>query len=186
MDKIILKSNMILRGQENAYNYVSGGYAGYRRHERCCEEQNHDSDQRIGKKNHLTYKKVFICSPFRPDGETDEEKKTCSDINIMMAILACDNAVERGYLPLCPHLYFPLFLLDGDPTERELGIRFGKAWLEECDEIWIVGDYITEGMEEEIEYAFELGKPMKNAYVPPEAVCAFAEMACGWNCPDYC
>ena len=36
----------------------------------------------------------------------------------------------------------------------------GMLWLAECDEIWVVGNRITEGMEREIDMAKELGIPM--------------------------
>lgn len=115
------------------------------------------SGQRQMKQKH---RKVFICSPFRPEGRTKEEQEKDLDLNIKAARKACMMAVENGYLPLAPHLYFPQFLSDGDAGERELGIRFGKEWLDECDELWVIGTKVTEGMESEIAMADEKGIPV--------------------------
>ena len=199
MHKNNLKSNRILHDQKTVQNDVNRNYAGVRKIDGCHNvhlKEEPGSKNLTGSKiptgrknqprtrNQPENKKVFICSPFRPEGKNDEEKKIWSVIDIMIAMLACDNAVERGYLPLCPHLYFPYLFLNGDPIERDLGLRFGKEWLDECDEIWVVGDQITEGMAEQIEYATELGKPMENVCVPAEIVSTFAEIAYSWSATD--
>lgn len=67
----------------------------------------------------------------------------------------------RGYSPMAPHLYFPQFLNDGDPEERETGIEMGLKWLDGCDELWVVGDRISSGMAAEIARASEAGIPIK-------------------------
>ena len=97
-------------------------------------------------------KKVFICSPYR---SKDNKEK-----NIVTAQKACKAALKKGYLPYAPHLYFPQFLSDSDPQQRELGIMFGLSWLADCDELWVIGDIITEGMQREINSAEELGVPV--------------------------
>ena len=187
------KSHKILSDQKTALADVTEGHAEDRKHDGCRKVRLNEQPGRkipTGRKNQTATrnqpenKKVFICSPYRPEGKDDEEKKIWSVINIMIAMLACDNAVERGYSPLCPHLYFPYLFLYGDPIECELGLRFGKEWLDLCDEIWVIGDQITEGMAEQIEYAIELGKPMKNVCVPAEIVSTFAEIAYSWSATD--
>ncbi len=109
-------------------------------------------------------KKVFICSPFRPVGATREDRDKDWKQNIGLAKQACRYAVEKGYVPYAPHLYFPLFLSEEDPTEREMGIIMGLSWLLRCDEIWVCGMRISEGMSREIAQAKEWNKPTK-AYV---------------------
>lgn len=56
-----------------------------------------------------------------------------------------------------PHLLFPQFLKDEDPEERKLGIKLGLEQLAMCDELWIFGEEISEGMSQEIFYAEEKG-----------------------------
>ena len=88
-------------------------------------------------------KKVFICSNYRGDVET----------NVKNAIYWCKEATNQGYLPIAPHLYFPQFLDDDIPSERESGIAWGIDILSDCDELWICSENISGGMKREIEYA---------------------------------
>lgn len=87
--------------------------------------------------------KVFICSPYR--GDVYE--------NILNAKRYCRMAVESGYIPFAPHLFFPRFLRDGDETERELALRMGRVFPDDCRELWVFGDTVTEGMRAEINRA---------------------------------
>ena len=199
MYKNNLKSHKKLSDKKMVRSDVTGVRDGDRKHDGCSKARLNEQPGRknqpgrkipTGRKNQSATrnqpenKKVFICSPYHSEGKDNEDKKIWSVINIMIAMLACDNAVERGYSPLCPHLYLPYMFLYGDPIECELGLRFGKEWLDECDEIWVVGDQITEGMAEQIEYATELGKPMENVCVPAEIVSTFAEIAYSWSTTD--
>ena len=84
--------------------------------------------------------KVFICSPFAGDMESNVEK----------ALRYCRFALGKGKLPIAPHCYFPRFMDDGNPAERELGIFFGLRLLHECREVWVFGTRISEGMKREI------------------------------------
>ena len=87
--------------------------------------------------------KVFICSPFR--GEVYK--------NILNAKKYCRFAVDSGYIPFAPHLFFPRFLSDENEHERNLGIKMGKVFLDDCRELWWFGETITEGMQIEIDRA---------------------------------
>ena len=110
-------------------------------------------------------KKVFICSPFRPSGGSSEEREKDRKKNIALAKEACRYAVRKGFIPYAPHLYYPGFLSDEDPDERELGIILGLSWLVGCDEVWIAGVRISKGMSREIAIAMEWRIPIKS-YLP--------------------
>ena len=110
-------------------------------------------------------KKVFICSPFRGLGRTEQEAKKNYLGNMELAKKACRYATGEGCIPYCPHLYFPRFLVDSDPDEREIGMLMGQTWLKQCSELWVIGRRISQGMKSEIAYAKELGIPVKH-YVP--------------------
>lgn len=84
--------------------------------------------------------KVYICSPFAGDMEANAEK----------ALKYCRFALCKGKLPIAPHCYFPLFMDDTNPAERELGLSFGLRLLYECRELWIFGGRISDGMKREI------------------------------------
>lgn len=88
----------------------------------------------------MVLKKVFICSPYRGDVET----------NIQKARQAARIAVGCGYLPIAPHLYFPAILDDSDEHERIEGIKLGIELMKEASELWVIGTSVTAGM------AFEL------------------------------
>lgn len=101
-------------------------------------------------------KKVFICSPFAATAKDKEKKRKETIHNIHTAQVASLYAVMEGAIPYTPHLYFPQFLDDEDPESRELGQLLGLMWLKDCDELWVIGRRISEGMKKEIEMAKKL------------------------------
>ncbi len=109
--------------------------------------------------------KVFICSPFRPTGDTPEAQAKSHKANKITARYACQYAVANGLQPICPHLYYPTFLDDDVEDEREIGILLGLISLSECKELWIVGRRISAGMEKVIAQAEKWGIPIKH-YIP--------------------
>ena len=86
---------------------------------------------------------VYICSPYSGDIET----------NVEAAKRYSRLAVDKGFIPLTPHLLFPQFLDDDIPEERELGLFFGNALMSKCSEVWVFGERISAGMESEIKRA---------------------------------
>lgn len=86
---------------------------------------------------------VYICSPYAGDTES----------NIKAAQKYSRFAVNKGYIPIAPHLLFPQFMNDADPTERKLGLFFGNALMSKCSEVWVFGERISAGMEAEIKRA---------------------------------
>ena len=103
------------------------------------------------------HKRAFICSPLRPRGATAGQRADDLRHNRQLAQLGCRYAVSLGYLPMAPHLFFPEFLSEDRPEEREKGIQFGLEWLSGCDELWVIGNRITEGMKREIALAKTMG-----------------------------
>ena len=86
---------------------------------------------------------VYICSPYAGDVEK----------NVEAAQRYSRFAVDRGYIPIAPHLLFPQFLNDRSPKERQLGLFFGNALMSKCSEVWVFGSRISAGMEAEIKRA---------------------------------
>ena len=86
---------------------------------------------------------VYICSPYAGDVEK----------NVEAAQRYSRFAVEKGYIPIAPHLLFPQFLNDRNPKERQLGLFFGNALMSKCSEVWVFGSRISAGMEAEIKRA---------------------------------
>ena len=86
---------------------------------------------------------VYICSPYSGDTET----------NIKKARDFCRYALDRGQIPLAPHLMFPQFMKDADPSERELTIFMDIVLMGKCSEVWVLNEIISEGMGIEINKA---------------------------------
>lgn len=96
-------------------------------------------------------KRVFICSRYAGDIRH----------NTAIAQRLCRMAVERGCAPFAPHLIYPLFLYDGNSSEREAGIACGLMFMEICDEVWVfTGAGLSDGMRREVAHAQSLGKPV--------------------------
>lgn len=86
---------------------------------------------------------VYICSPLRGDIENNVAKAEEFSIFCYM----------QGNLPIAPHAIFSRMLNDNIPEERKAGMEMGMQLLGICDELWVFGNTITEGMQAEIEWA---------------------------------
>ena len=93
---------------------------------------------------------VYICSPFSGDeeGNTAKAKKYSR------------FAVDAGVIPFAPHLLLPLYMKE--ETERELAMFMNMVFLGRCEELWVFGSVISEGMQMEIKKAQK--KNMKIRY----------------------
>lgn len=89
------------------------------------------------------YPIIFVSSPYR--GEIDK--------NIKKAKKYSRFVVEKGGIPFTPHLLFPQIMDDDSLRERDLAMHFNYVLLGKCQEIWIFGENITEGMAKEIKIA---------------------------------
>lgn len=99
----------------------------------------------------IAEKLVYIASPYAGDTER----------NIAFARAACRLAVDQGFVPVAAHLLYPQFLDDTVPVQRELGIRLGLKLLAACSELWLCGERISDGMQEEWKEAERLGMPVR-------------------------
>ena len=107
----------------------------------------------------MKQKMIFICSPYRADEADLLERAKTMQRNIELARKGCRIAVERDYIPFAPHLFFPQFL--NEEAERSTGIMMGVQMLSLCDELWVLGRKVTDGMAKEISYARYLGMPVR-------------------------
>ena len=58
-------------------------------------------------------------------------------------------------------MLYPQILDDRIPDERTAGIQMGLRVLKACDELWVCGDFISHGMQAELDAAKEWGIPVK-------------------------
>ncbi len=101
-------------------------------------------------------KLIYIASPLRGD----------YDRNIRQAAQYCENACSLGVIAFAPHLYFTQLYNDTIAEEREKGLEMGLAMLEKCEELWVMGTHISQGMRGEIDRAKELGIPIYQVDMP--------------------
>ena len=94
-------------------------------------------------------KLVYICSPLR--GVIEE--------NIKKAQRYCEYAAGCNVIQLAPHAIFTVYLNDNILEQRAQGLKMGLELLKRCDEIWVCGDEISQGMQGEIELATQLHIP---------------------------
>jgi hypothetical protein len=100
-------------------------------------------------------RRVYVCHPYRGAHEA----------NLRRVTAICRALVERGFLPIAPHLYLPSFV---DPNrERDLAIGLCLDLISTCDELWAYGNFVTSGMHCEIERAKLLGLPVR--FIPEAA-----------------
>ena len=84
---------------------------------------------------------VYICSPYSgdPPGNTEKARRYSR------------FAVDQGAIPIAPHLLLPQYMKE--ETERELAMLMDMVILDRCKEVWVFGDFISAGMQSEIDRA---------------------------------
>jgi hypothetical protein len=92
-------------------------------------------------------KLIYVASPLKGDYEGNMEK----------AREHCRYVMSKGHIPFAPHLLFTQFLNDEVPEERQAGMQMGLDMLERCDELWVFGETLSDGMMVEILEAARLG-----------------------------
>ena len=95
---------------------------------------------------------VYICSPY--SGANKEQ-------NISNAQRYCRFAVDSGYLPIAPHLFFPQFMDDGNGRDHNTAMFMNMVLMSKCAEVWVFGDTISNGMAAEIRRAEETQRPVR-------------------------
>ena len=102
-------------------------------------------------------KKVYICGPLGGDVEGNLERVK----RYTRYALMCGTA------PDVPH-YYALCLNDDNQKEREIGLAAGLGMLWFCDELWVFGQTVTEGMKQEIQFCKHLN--IKTRYVSEKEI----------------
>lgn len=103
----------------------------------------------IEKESRVWKSLVYVASPFAGDIARNTEN----------AVRYCRFAVDSGAIPLAPHLYLPRFM--SEETEREAAMFMNMVFLGKCEQLWVFGDRITNGMAAEIAKAKKRGMPIR-------------------------
>jgi len=114
-----------------------------------------------------TYTRVIIESPCA--GANGEQVQRNEDY-LHEALL---DSIKRGEAPIASHglLAFSGVLDDANPEERRSGMAAGFAWYASAERIVVYADLgISPGMEQGIELARHLGKPVDMRHIRPGPV----------------
>ena len=94
---------------------------------------------------------VYICSPY--SGNVEE--------NVKKAREHCRFVLNSGCIPIAMHLLLPQFMDDNNPKERDLALFIDLVIMGKCQEVWVFGDRISDGMAIEIAKAKKRGQGVK-------------------------
>ena len=90
-------------------------------------------------------KKVYVCAPL--GGNIEENLKKVKTYT--------EYALRCGTAPVVPHFYAEC-LDDNKPKDREVGLAAGMSLLWLCDEVWVFGDAVSDGMKNELQFSKNL------------------------------
>lgn len=104
---------------------------------------------------------VYVCSPYRLEREMDEEKKRKCEADVKTARMACRMLAKLGYMPLAPQLYFSRFISTLDDMELVDYKTLAQEWLMQADEMWLIGNVMTEEMAKDVSVARSRNIPVR-------------------------
>lgn len=91
------------------------------------------------------------------------------DKNTKYAQAACKDCMKRGEIPFASHLFFPQFLDEQSPVERQLSIQAGFHYWREFDKIvFYIDNGISAGMKDALERVVKEGKLWEARQLPKE------------------
>lgn len=97
---------------------------------------------------------VYIAHPLRGDWAR----------NIAAAKAYSAHALLLGYGPMAPYIVVDGVLDDSVEEQRRAGLAFDLAVIARCDEVWLCGPRISEGMRIEEAEAVRLGIPVRRMH----------------------
>lgn len=108
-----------------------------------------EKDGRAARKAAAYRPLVYICSPYSGGIER----------NTYQARAYSRFSVAKHAIPIAPHLLYPQFM--DEDTEREFSLFMCIVLLGKCDEVWVFGDTVSEGMAAEIARAKKQRKTIR-------------------------
>lgn len=114
-----------------------------------CGPATREAPAHIDKEERRWKPLVYVASPFAGDTARNTEN----------AIRYSRFAVDSGAIPLAPHLLLPRYM--SEETEREEAMFMNMVLLGRCEQLWVFGDRITEGMAAEIARAQKRRMPIR-------------------------
>ena len=109
----------------------------------------HEALSNIEKETRAWKPLVYVASPFAGDEARNAEN----------AARYCRFAVDSGAIPLAPHLFLPSFMSEAE--ERDEAMFMNMVFLGKCEQLWVFGVRITDGMAAEIAKAEKRQMPIR-------------------------
>jgi hypothetical protein len=124
-------------------------------------------------------KRISIESPYRSNAHYTLAQ------NVTLARAICRRAVEQGHNPYAMHLFYPQFMDEDNPVERDLAIELGQLWGYQAEEVWFCrrrNEPPSGGMKSSHDYYSHLGNVMRFFIVDPDGyiVQELQEHEFGW------
>ena len=92
------------------------------------------------------------------------------DEGILAAKQYALRAAVLGYMPIVPYILMDGVLDDTDIQDRNLGMQLDLKQLVNCEEIWLCGEKVSNGMEKEQELATLIHLTEKRFLNPSECL----------------
>ena len=109
----------------------------------------HEALSKIKKEERPWKPLVYVASPFAGDESRNTEN----------ARRYCRFAVDSGAIPLAPHIFLPRFM--SEARERDAAMFMNTVFLGKCEQLWVFGERITDGMAAEIAKAQKRRIPIR-------------------------
>lgn len=144
---------------------VESTLRGYRKHVDDLQNDNRRlvDERRAADIHYRDVRVVYVAHPLNAPTEAER------NANIARAARWCAWAFKSGYAPVADWIVLASQL---DESWREQGLRADCALIKRCDELWLVGGRVSEGMRIEAAAARLVGVPVKDLTAlgeePPE------------------
>jgi hypothetical protein len=107
----------------------------------------------------MTLTDVIKMIGHKPIAFVSSKYKCDIEANVLMAREYTKIAIEKGFIPITPHLYLPDVLDDNDPKQREQALQICLGLVISCDVFMLCGDMPEDSfMVEEHKQALRCGK----------------------------
>ena len=114
--------------------------------------------------DHSGLRKIYVCSPLRgADSEATTISADTAYMNQQAAREYCRYVVKNypRCIPIAPHIYLTQFLDDDNRDDRKLALDIDRLLIGDCDELWVFGVVVSDGMAAEISEAARVGIPIR-------------------------
>ena len=102
-------------------------------------------------------KRSYVCSPCRADTKEGVEKNMMNARAYVVWVESKNGGKCRAY---APHSCLPAMFDDNDPFDRNLAISVCYDTLNGCDDMYVFGNKLSDGMKGEIKHAVVTGMPI--------------------------